>query len=376
LLAGIASAGSTSYIHGASGLIAKINETNITYYHSDHLGSTSAMTDESGNVIEEQVNMPFGQLISGSEKYGFTGKEHDKIGLQYFGARYYNPVTGRFLTVDPAQDRVNWFSYASNNPLKYIDPTGMRAAPPRPMDPTRAFLRYVAEESGILPLFRKVDRGFRRVGRGIKKGSETTKNGIKEFPGSMSNRIQYGVYTPDKQEAIWKFQQRELKRKLESSKKRLRKLGAYIENAEEWYKEHPDRPKFNWEDAPYSSRFEVLSGYNKEHGWFTSNPELKVLVVVGDGGNHISYWFDLKDIAREAGINLAVVDVTDEYLPEDNPKYKYSYDLVIKPDIPAGVDGDEVIYGTPNGVELMMKIENMRIEERLLELMSIEPSPE
>jgi len=53
LLAGIlllsgAVAGGTSYVHGANGLIAKINETNITYYHSDHLGSSSVMTNEGG----------------------------------------------------------------------------------------------------------------------------------------------------------------------------------------------------------------------------------------------------------------------------------------------------------------------------------------
>jgi len=51
LLMGVASAGSTSYVHGANGLVAKINETNITYYHSDHLGSSSVMTNGGGSNI-------------------------------------------------------------------------------------------------------------------------------------------------------------------------------------------------------------------------------------------------------------------------------------------------------------------------------------
>jgi len=114
----------TSYVHGPTGVIARINETNITYYHSDHLGSTTAITNEVGEVVEEQRNLPFGELIQGSERYGFTGKELDETGLQYFGARYYLPKTGKFITSDAAKDGMNWYSYAANNPLKFVDPTG------------------------------------------------------------------------------------------------------------------------------------------------------------------------------------------------------------------------------------------------------------
>jgi len=125
LLAGIASAG-TSYVHGANGqLIARINETgNITYYHSDHLGSTSAITNEAGEVVEEQVNLPFGERISGDEKYGFASKELDETDLQYFGARYYNPAVGKFLTIDPALQDFSSYGYTGGNPLIRIDPDG------------------------------------------------------------------------------------------------------------------------------------------------------------------------------------------------------------------------------------------------------------
>jgi len=82
LLAGIASGG-TSYVQANGQSIAKINDTGVFYYHPDHLGSTSAITNSDGIVIEEQVNLPFGQLISGSEKYGFTGKEFDETELNY-----------------------------------------------------------------------------------------------------------------------------------------------------------------------------------------------------------------------------------------------------------------------------------------------------
>jgi len=114
----------TSYVQVNGQTIAKINESGIFYYHSDNIGSTSAITNEAGDVIEEQVNLPFGKRISGSEKYGFTGKELDETGLQYSGLRFYDPATGRFLTVDPIKDGINWYGYARNNPLRFIDPTG------------------------------------------------------------------------------------------------------------------------------------------------------------------------------------------------------------------------------------------------------------
>ena len=49
-------------------------------------------------------------------------------GEYYSNARWYDPTLGRFLTEDPARDGINWFAYCSNNPLAYIDPTGMVGA--------------------------------------------------------------------------------------------------------------------------------------------------------------------------------------------------------------------------------------------------------
>jgi len=133
LMAGIASGG-TSYVQANGQTIAKINDSGVFYYHPDHLGSTSALTDREGNVVEEQVNLPFGELLTGEEKYGFTGKELDETNLQYFGARYYNPNSGRFLNSDPARDGMSWYSYVANNPLRYIDPTGNRLEEARILD--------------------------------------------------------------------------------------------------------------------------------------------------------------------------------------------------------------------------------------------------
>ena len=119
----LSSANAVSYLHGNGQLAAKL-DGELEFYHSDSLGSTRAITDEAAEVIERQTNLPFGEILTGDEKYGFTGKELDESGLQYFGARYYDSGTGRFVSADPAMSGINWYAYSSNNPLRYVDPTG------------------------------------------------------------------------------------------------------------------------------------------------------------------------------------------------------------------------------------------------------------
>ncbi len=56
----------------------------------------------------------------------FTGKDYDEAaGLYYFNARWYDAELGRFTTEDPARDGLNWYVYVRNNPLRYVDPTGL-----------------------------------------------------------------------------------------------------------------------------------------------------------------------------------------------------------------------------------------------------------
>jgi len=56
----------------------------------------------------------------------FTGKQWDEDEqLYYFNARWYDPETGRFITEDPVKDGLLWFAYVNNNPMGFVDPTGM-----------------------------------------------------------------------------------------------------------------------------------------------------------------------------------------------------------------------------------------------------------
>jgi RHS repeat-associated protein len=133
----------TDYIFAGGKRIAKapgvIATTGTEYYHSDHLGSARLMTNASGGVVTNSIAtmLPYGQqyeAATNDNHYKFTGKERDtESNLDYFGARYYGSTMGRFLTPDPLLNSGqpwnpqswNRYTYVENNPVKYIDPTGL-----------------------------------------------------------------------------------------------------------------------------------------------------------------------------------------------------------------------------------------------------------
>ena len=119
------------YVYGPTGRIAKKVNDITEYYQTDHLGSTKLTTSENGETVTEMQYRPFGvQVNTTEERYTFNGKELDESGLYYFGARYYDPVIGRFISRDPltgernSPQTLNRYVYCLNNPLKYIDPGG------------------------------------------------------------------------------------------------------------------------------------------------------------------------------------------------------------------------------------------------------------
>jgi len=108
----------------------------VTYIHTDGLGSPVAKTDQSGNVISRTRYEPYGLTAAGATPtLGFTGHVNDQdTGLTYMQQRYYDPVAGRFLSIDPVTTdensggNFNRYWYADNNPYKKIDPDGRFAA--------------------------------------------------------------------------------------------------------------------------------------------------------------------------------------------------------------------------------------------------------
>jgi len=108
----------------------------LYFYHLDHLGTPRVITDVNGNVVSRHKYLPFGEEMSpplSSNTHKFTGHERDKeTGLDYMLARYYSSSLGRFMAVDPSGESVelgnpqswNRYVYASNNPLRFVDPDG------------------------------------------------------------------------------------------------------------------------------------------------------------------------------------------------------------------------------------------------------------
>ncbi len=106
----------------------------IYFYHPDHLGSASWITNSQGQAVQYLHYMPFGELwynqqaSAYNERFKFTGKERDtESGYDFYGARYYSSILGHWLSVDKlADDYPHTTPYAQSawNPIKYKDPDG------------------------------------------------------------------------------------------------------------------------------------------------------------------------------------------------------------------------------------------------------------
>jgi RHS repeat-associated protein len=101
----------------------------VRYYLQDALGSVVVLTDGQGLVTTTYQYDAFGNTtINGSDynPFQYTGRENDGTGLYYYRARYYSPQIRRFVSEDPIglSGGINFYSYTSNNPLNFFDPSG------------------------------------------------------------------------------------------------------------------------------------------------------------------------------------------------------------------------------------------------------------
>ncbi len=106
------------------------------YFHTDHLGSIDAVTDDNAIVLARYAFDPFGNRTAlygnlNTINHGFTGHEQlPDVGLIHMNGRVYDPVLARFLSADPSiqapgnLQSYNRYSYVLNNPLAYTDPSG------------------------------------------------------------------------------------------------------------------------------------------------------------------------------------------------------------------------------------------------------------
>ncbi len=124
-------AGSTSYIDGPDGHpIEQITGSTPSYYLYDALGSVRGVLSATGGYTGYSYD-PYGAVTSGNtpttDYFGFAGEYTDaETGFEYLQARYYDPATGQFISVDPLKDLTGQpYAYTSDNPLSASDPTGL-----------------------------------------------------------------------------------------------------------------------------------------------------------------------------------------------------------------------------------------------------------
>ena len=159
------------YIYQGNVLVARLNADGTKwFYHPDHLGSTSLITDESGNVVEDEFYSPFGESLSVNEDEDYklyTGQFKDSIQNQYYyGTRYYNPFIGKFIQCDKIKpglynpQQLNCYSYGLNNPFKYFDWNGQVAvifegSYKDRLEPDR--------NSGVYQIYQQLDKDVQKV---------------------------------------------------------------------------------------------------------------------------------------------------------------------------------------------------------------------
>ena len=179
------------------------------YYHPDHLGSSSYITNLDGEVVQHIEYVPFGEVFVEERNniwntpYLFNAKEFDEeTGLYYYGARYYDPRLSLWLSIDPKEEKysnVSTYCYVISNPLKYTDPTGMEidmtkvrlADEQLKLSTTQSVIKDLASQTGLqLSLdkdnklqYAKNDEGkpivnkiTNKKGKEIDAGSKTARN--------------------------------------------------------------------------------------------------------------------------------------------------------------------------------------------------------
>jgi RHS repeat-associated protein len=117
------------------------NGETVTYFHNDLVGSPVAATNSAGAILWRESYRAYGDRLTQSDAatqrnslyFGNKRAESLKAGatMSYFGARYYDPTLGRFLSVDPVHFKesnihsFNRYAYANNNPYRFVDPLGL-----------------------------------------------------------------------------------------------------------------------------------------------------------------------------------------------------------------------------------------------------------
>jgi len=124
----------------------------LEHCHTNHLESTSMTLDSNSEVVSTNLYKPWGETRyssgAASTDYKYTGQLSLDIGIYHYGARAYDPLTGRFLSADtivPQPDNplaFDRYAYVFNSPVMYVDPLGYAPCGEKNSDPECALIEY------------------------------------------------------------------------------------------------------------------------------------------------------------------------------------------------------------------------------------------
>jgi RHS repeat-associated protein len=157
----------------------------IFFYHPDHLGSTALVTDNDGNVVQSVAYIPYGEVFieerngTWNTPYLFNGKELDEeTGLYYYGARYLNPTSAVWMSVDPLWEKnidASPYSYCHGNPVNKVDVMGLDD--------------YGVDDNGYIFFIKKTDSEKDRLIAGVNRKKDGEIKGLKyDKNGELKNR--------------------------------------------------------------------------------------------------------------------------------------------------------------------------------------------
>ena len=120
-----------TYTYDITGIHSTNQNGTIGIYQKNPHGDITSIVDSSGTKLNTYDYDAFGNEAINEETvanpFRYCGEYYDnESGNIYLRARYYNPGTGRFINEDPIRYSTNWYIYGNNNPLQYVDPSGLK----------------------------------------------------------------------------------------------------------------------------------------------------------------------------------------------------------------------------------------------------------
>jgi len=117
------------YVYGIGRIKATLGTAEVYYLYNAH-GDVTGLTNASCDLTKSYVYDAFGVETTpdaaDTNPFRYCGEYFDKeTETYYLRARHYDPTTGRFTQEDPMKDGLNWYTYTANNPVSFIDPSGM-----------------------------------------------------------------------------------------------------------------------------------------------------------------------------------------------------------------------------------------------------------